>query len=78
MILTTVSGKRAVAMDSVWMKLAPIIVTAVLATMGQTVKSISMTVHWIPVVQMVCVLMELTLSPATVPLATMELCVKVT
>ena len=65
-------------MGCMWMYLAPITVTAVLATMGQTVRSISMTVHWIPVVQTVCVLMELTLSPATVPLATMELCVIVT
>ena len=61
------------AMASVWMKL-----TVVLATMGLIVRSILMTVHPIPVVQMVGVSMELTLSLATVPLATLELGVIVT
>ena len=66
------------AMASVWMKLAPTAVTVVPATLELIVRSILMTVYPIPVVQMVGVSMELTLSLATVPLATLELCVIVT
>ena len=46
------------AIASVWMKLAPTAVTVMPATMGLIVRSILMTVHPIPVVQMVSALME--------------------
>ena len=59
------------AMASVWMKLAPTAVTVVPAIPGMIVRSILMTVHPIPAVQMDSVLMESTLSHVTVPLASL-------